>query len=164
MMALTRTDGTETIFILAHGTRDCMTDTDVAIVGSGPAGLSAALFIAKNGLDMTVFDTNDTAMHAARLYNYLGVENVMGDEFMDVAREQGAERYQGEAVTDIERTGESSQVTTDEDEYDVPYVVLASGYPRDLVKELGCELGRFDTVNINVNCKTSVGNAYAAGC
>jgi thioredoxin reductase (NADPH) len=140
-----------------------MTDADVAIIGGGPAGLSAALFTAKNGLDMRVFDTDDTVMHAARLYNYLGVENVRGDEFIDVAREQGADRHQGETVTGVERTDKGFQVTTDEDEYDAPYVVLASGCPCDLAKELGCELGRLDTVNIYADCETSVENAYATG-
>lgn len=33
---------------------------DVAIAGGGPAGLSAALFTAKNGLDTVVFDTDET--------------------------------------------------------------------------------------------------------
>jgi flavin-dependent dehydrogenase len=33
---------------------------DVAIVGGGPAGLSAALFLEKNGQNTTVFDTDAT--------------------------------------------------------------------------------------------------------
>lgn len=144
-----------------------MTDTDVAIVGGGPAGLSAALFTAKNGLDTLVFDTNDTAMNKARLRNYLGVENVMGDEFMDIAREQvddhGADRRQGEAVTAVEQTDDGFRVTTDEDDYDATYIVLASGYPCDLAKELGCELGKYDTVKTDADCETTIENAYAAG-
>ena len=65
-----------------------MTEIEVAIVGGGPAGLSAALFTGKSGLNTTVFDTDETVMNKARLRNYLGVENVMGDEFMRTAREQ----------------------------------------------------------------------------
>jgi len=38
---------------------------DVLVVGGGPAGLSAALFTQKNGLETTVFDTDGTWMHKA---------------------------------------------------------------------------------------------------
>ncbi len=55
--------------------------SDVAVIGGGPAGLSAALFTAKNGLDTVVFDTDDTAMHAAHLFNYLGIKSIDGGEF-----------------------------------------------------------------------------------
>lgn len=144
-----------------------MTDTDVAIAGGGPAGLSAALFTAKNGLDTIVFDTDDTAMNKARLRNYLGIENMMGDEFMRIAREQvenhGAECHQGEAVTAVEQTDDGFRVRADEDDYDAPYLVFASGYPCDLAADLGCELGDFDTVKIDADCETSIENAYAVG-
>lgn len=144
-----------------------MTDTDVAVIGGGPAGLSAALFTAKNGLKTIVFDTDDTAMHSARLFNYLGVRNTVGDDFMDVAREQvddhGADRHQGEAVTAVEQTEERFRVTTEDGEYDAPYVVLATGYPCTLAAELGCELGKYDTVKTNADCETTVENAYAVG-
>ena len=43
----------------------CPPMAHVMIVGGGPAGLSAALFTAKNGLETTVFDTDDTWMHKA---------------------------------------------------------------------------------------------------
>jgi flavin-dependent dehydrogenase len=55
-----------------------MTDTDIAVVGGGPAGLSAALFAAKNGLRTTVFDTDETWLHKAHLFNYLGIESEDG--------------------------------------------------------------------------------------
>jgi thioredoxin reductase len=152
-----------------------MTETDVAVIGGGPGGLSAALFTAKNGLGTTVFDTDDTGVYAAKLRNYLGIEEMSGNEFIHTARQQvdghGATRKQEEAVKDVEQVDEGFRVTTDGDdgdgdgdgEYHATYVVLATGYPCELAKELGCDVGRLDTVEIDADSETTVANAYAVG-
>ena len=59
--------------------------TDV-VVGGGPAGLSAALFTAKNELSTTVFDTDETWMHKAHLWNYSGIESQDGTAFTEASR------------------------------------------------------------------------------
>ena len=82
----------------------------VAIIGGGPAGSSAALFTAKNGLDTVLFDTDETWIHKAHLFNYLGIESIDGDAFLETARDQvdefGVDRHQGEAVTGVEANSE----------------------------------------------------------
>jgi len=107
--------------------------THVAVVGGGPAGLSAALFTAKNGLETTVFDTDDTWLHSAHLFNYLGVNSMDGDAFLGVARDQvddtGAERHETE-VTGVESTADGFTVTV---------------------------------VEVDVTMETSVDDAYATG-
>lgn len=141
--------------------------TDVAIVGGGPAGLSAALFTAKNDLITMVFDADETWLHKAHLFNYLGIESVDGSAFMETARSQvdefGVDRKQGEVVTDIENGEGSFTVTTDEDEYDAAYVVLATGARRDLAENLGCAFTDEDIVDVDVSMETSVVDAYATG-
>ncbi|RJT03200.1 NAD(P)/FAD-dependent oxidoreductase [Halococcus sp. IIIV-5B] len=144
-----------------------MTDTDVAIVGGGPAGLSAALFTAKNGLETQLFDTDQTWMHKAHLFNYLGIESEDGSAFMEDSRAQvdefGVERHQGTEVTGVETDGDGFTVSTEDEEYEASYVVLATGAKRDLAEELGCAFTDEDVVDIDVTTETSVEDAYATG-
>ena len=139
----------------------------VAIVGGGPAGLSAALFTEKNGLDTVVFDTDETWLHKAHLFNYLGIDSIDGEEFLEQAREHvdgfGVDRHQGEEVTDVERYEEGFRVVTGDDEYEADYVVLATGADRDLAEHLGCDFTDDDVVDADLSMETSVENAYATG-
>ncbi|RLM57608.1 NAD(P)/FAD-dependent oxidoreductase [Halobellus sp. Atlit-31R] len=141
--------------------------TRTAIVGGGPAGLSAALFAAKNGLDVLVFDTDETWMHKAHLFNYPGIGSVDGSAFIETARQQaddfGAERHQDVAVEDVESTDDGFVVTADGDEHAADYLVLATGADRDLAESLGCDFDDDDTVAVDVTMETSVENAYATG-
>ena len=140
--------------------------SDVIIVGGGPAGLSAALFARKNGLETTLFDTDATWMHKAHLFNYLGIGSKDGSAFMETAREQvdsfGVERHQDEEVTDVSQSDDGFVVETDEGEYGAQYVVLATGANRDLAEALGCAFDG-DVVAVDVTMETSVENAYATG-
>jgi thioredoxin reductase (NADPH) len=140
---------------------------DVAIVGGGPAGLSTALFTAKNGLDTVVFDADDTWMHHAHLFNYLGIRSIGGSEFMTVARGQvddrGAERRQGEPVTDLTVDGDAFALETDQDTYAARYVVLATGDDHELAETVGVEYTSDDVVDVDVTMETSVEHCYATG-
>ncbi|SEW24490.1 NAD(P)/FAD-dependent oxidoreductase [Natrinema salifodinae] len=139
----------------------------VIVVGGGPAGLNAALFTAKDGIKTTVFDTDETWMHKAHLFNYLGIGSVGGSEFMATARQQvddlGADRRQGERVTDVEETADGFAVETEDGEYEADYVVLATGANRELAEALGCEFTDEGVVDVGVDMETSVAGAYATG-
>jgi thioredoxin reductase len=143
----------------------------VAIVGGGPAGLSAGLFTAKNDLDTLIFDTDETWLHKAHLYNYLGIESVGGEAFLETAREQ-VERFDadlrvGEEVTGVEQAGDDGDegftLTTDDGEYDADYVVFATGTDTELPEQLGCETTDGGLVDVDLNMRTSVENAFAVG-
>ena len=140
----------------------------VAVVGGGPAGLSAALFTAKNGLETAVFDTDETWLHKAHLFNYLGIDSEDGTAFVEDAREQvdefDVDRHQGSEVTSVSEAGDGFTVTTEDDgEFDADYVVLATGADRALAENLGCEFTEAGVVDVDVTMETSVADAYATG-
>ncbi len=139
---------------------------DVAIVGGGPAGLTAGLFLQKNGQEATVFDTDDTWMHKAHLFNYPGIGSVDGTAYLETLRAQvdsfGVTREQGVEVTDVSSEAEGFTVTTDDGDVEADYVVLATGANRELAETLGCEFDG-DVVDVDVTMETSVDDAYATG-
>ena len=142
-------------------------DATVIVVGGGPAGLSAALFAAKNGLETSVFDTDGTWMHKAQLFNYLGIGSVGGSEFMATARQQvddfGVDRRQDEEVTGVSEAGDGFTVETEAGSYEADFVVLATGANRELAEDLGVAFTDEDTVDVGVEMETSVSGAYATG-
>ncbi|MCB0004775.1 MAG: NAD(P)/FAD-dependent oxidoreductase, partial [Anaerolineae bacterium] len=105
--------------------------TNAIIVGDGPAGLSCALFLAKNGVDTTVFGQDNTAMHYAELHNYLGIPKILGSDFQEIARKQVTDfgtKLQNALVTDVSKTDDGFSVTTEDGAtYTAKYVVLAEG-------------------------------------
>lgn len=138
---------------------------DVIVIGDGPGGLSAALFLAKKGLSVTVFGQDETAMHAAKLYNYLGIPEILGSAFQRVAREQvaacGAE-LRAEAVEGIEQDGEGFRVRAGGTDHEARYLVLSEGKKPRLAPALGIEVGT-DGVQVDRNGRTSVDRVYAVG-
>ncbi|GAB3669980.1 NAD(P)/FAD-dependent oxidoreductase [Halopiger thermotolerans] len=140
---------------------------DVAIVGGGPAGLSAALYAAKNDLETILFDTDESWMHKAHLFNYPAVRSISGDEFLEISRGQARDRgttlREDEEVTAVEENGDEFAITTEDDEYTAEYVILATGGNRDLAEQLGCAFTDEDVVDVTLDMETSVENVYATG-
>lgn len=140
--------------------------TSVIIVGDGPAGLSAALFLAKNGMDVTLFGKDRSDMHRAMLYNYLGIPEIAGSEFQKIAREQvkgfGA-NIQDRQVSGVEKRDEGFVVTTEDGgRHEGKYVIIAEGKTLKLAGSLGLAK---TTAGIEVNREgqTAVSGLYVIG-
>jgi thioredoxin reductase len=139
---------------------------DVVIVGDGPGGLSAALFLAKNGLSTVVYGQDKTAMHWALLRNYLGINELHGSEFQKLSRQQVARwgaLLQDRHVDAVTRNASGFSVTLEGGEQiSARYVVLSEGKSPRLAQELGAT---FDGPRVvtDRNNQTSVAGVYAVG-
>ena len=125
--------------------RDGVDVRNVIIIGSGPAGYTAAIYAGRADLVPLVFEGSVTAggalMNTTDVENYPGFpEGVMGPDLMDALRKQ-AERFGAELVTDdvtaVDLTGAVKVVTDGAgNQHRARAVIVAtgSGY-----RELGLE-------------------------
>src|SRR3954454_10006716 len=108
---------------------------NVIIVGSGPAGYTAAVYAARANLAPLMFEGSVTAggalMNTTEVENFPGFrDGIMGPALMDEMRAQ-AERFGAELVPDdvveVELTGDVKTVRTATDTYRARAVILAMG-------------------------------------
>lgn len=140
---------------------------DVAIVGDGPGGLSAALFLAKNGLSVTVFGQDKTAMHYAMLYNYPGIPELHGSEFQRVARQQvldhGA-RIESARVEKVEQQADAFRVELEGGaSVTAKYLILSEGKSPRLAQQLGLSFDEKHGLTTDKNARTHLARVYAVG-
>ena len=98
---------------------------DVIIIGSGPAGYTAALYAARAQLKPLVFEGSVTAggalMNTTDVENYPGFPGgIMGPDLMDAIRKQ-AERFGatlvGKDVTGVDLGADPKRVTAEGEAY-----------------------------------------------
>ena len=106
---------------------------DVAIMGSGPAGLTAALYSARANLSTVVITGDDFGGQIATtndVENYPGFESITGPDLSMRMRQQaekfGAE-FEIELITDIEVDGPPFKLIGRSGEYQALSVILANG-------------------------------------
>jgi thioredoxin reductase (NADPH) len=107
---------------------------NVIIVGSGPAGYTAALYTARADLAPLVFEGSQyggALMNTTDVENYPGFpEGIIGPDLMNQIRSQ-AERFGAELVTDdvvsVDLGGPVKTVRTLDGEYTADAVILAMG-------------------------------------
>ncbi|WP_115789234.1 thioredoxin-disulfide reductase [Arthrobacter silvisoli] len=120
-----------------------MSTEQLIIIGSGPAGYTAAIYAARAGLEPLVVAGSVTAggalMNTTEVENFPGFPGgIQGPELMDGLQEQ-AEKFGARIVFDdavsVELTGHLKRVVTGAgDTHEAPAVILATG---SAYKELG---------------------------
>jgi thioredoxin reductase (NADPH) len=111
-----------------------MTHERLVIIGSGPAGLTAALYAARADLSPRVFEGSAAGgqlMITTDVENYPGFpDGIMGPELMDQFRKQ-AERFgarlQQVDVTEVDFRQKPFQLKVGADEYTADAVIVATG-------------------------------------
>ncbi len=113
-----------------------MTDIrDVVVIGSGPAGYTAALYAARARLNPLVFEGSVTAggalMNTTDVENYPGFpDGILGPDLMDSVRKQ-AERFGAELVADdvleVDLTATPKVVKTADSVYQARTIIIATG-------------------------------------
>ncbi|MGP4023030.1 thioredoxin-disulfide reductase [Actinomadura sp. 3N407] len=108
---------------------------NVIIIGSGPAGYTAAVYAARGDLKPLVFEGSVTAggalMNTTDVENFPGFpDGIMGPDLMDNLRKQ-AERFGAELVTDdvteVDLTADPKVVKVGDDTYLARTVIVATG-------------------------------------
>jgi len=139
---------------------------DSVVVGGGPAGLTAALYMAREGMDTLVIEKAGMGGQAGiteTLDNFPGFDQgIAGAEFADrlarQARRFGVEILQAQEVADISPDGPYVCVTTASgQEYETKAVLLATGAR---YRRLGVP-GEDELIGINIHfCATCDGAFY----
>ena len=117
---------------------------DVIIIGSGPAGYTAALYAGRARLNPLVFEGSVTSggalMNTTDVENFPGFpDGVLGPDLMDQLRKQ-AERFGAELVaddvTEVDLKATPKVIRVEQDTYLAKTVIIASG---SAYRELGVE-------------------------
>ena len=106
---------------------------DCIIIGTGPAGLSAALNLKKYNKDFVWFGTkrlSDKVIKAEMITNYPGLPNVSGPDLFkafDASREAAGLEITEKTVTNVMKNGNTFMVLADNDIYEAKSIILCIG-------------------------------------
>ncbi len=108
-------------------------DYELAIIGAGPAGYSAAIYAGRAGIKSVVFDKGiggGLASIAPNIENYAGFDAITGMELMEKMKKH-AEKYTNlnfnEEVIDISKENDEFLIKTTDKEHKVKAILFTTG-------------------------------------
>jgi thioredoxin reductase (NADPH) len=145
---------------------------EIAVIGAGPAGASAALFAAKAGKKTLVLDSDQSVTRRAWIENHYGAPDISGPDLVEIGKKQ-ASKFGAEIVTAkaSKLTAGDGFITIDTDgqTYEAAHVILATGMMAELAEASGVRTkpGTEPRIKTIIDCtpegRTSMDNVWAAG-
>jgi thioredoxin reductase (NADPH) len=119
---------------------------DAIIIGSGPAGLTAAIYLGRSGQKCLVLEKDFVGGYTAKIAhieNYPGYETVNGMDLTQVMARQaekfGATIVYPVEVVDMELKGEIKRIRTRDDVYESYVVIISIGVARKKLEVPGAK-------------------------
>lgn len=145
---------------------------DIAIIGAGPAGATAALYTAKAGKSTLLIDDGKSVTKRALMKNYYGIPEVTGPELVETGKKQvlamGGELLEAQ-VTALEPIAGGIRLQAGDRQVEAKHVILATGMVAGLAEASGINTKpgtepRIKTIiDVDATGKTNVPGVWAAG-
>lgn len=109
---------------------------DIAVIGGGPAGVSAAITASSKGRSVILFEAHGFSPRlrsVAKITDYMGIPDLSGTELMDIFvkhLKQMTVDIIEEKIISLREVGEGFILGTPHEEYSASAVVLATGISR----------------------------------
>lgn len=110
---------------------------EIVVIGSGPAGVSAAVYLKRFNYNVTVFSNGDTTLNSAhQIDNYYGFFGISGSDLY----QKGIEQLESLDINVVNETVLAIEaydkffITTDKGSYEAKKVILATGKSRNKLK------------------------------
>ena len=106
---------------------------DIIIIGSGPAGISAGIYLKRAKKNVLIISNGKSALEKAeKIENYYGVQSISGKELYEIGMKQAKNldiHIEIDEVTNISYE-ENFVVTTANRQFESKYVIIATGTNR----------------------------------
>lgn len=119
--------------VVVHSKHALKEKYDVVIFGAGPAGLTAAIYAQRSGLDTAIFERATIGGQIAItpiVENYPGFPRIAGNTLVEMMAKQAMQYVpiaEGMAVSDVRVEGGTFRLATERGEFAARAIILATG-------------------------------------